>query len=124
MTEQPHWGTKSKLQTVVETPLFCRQAEKLFDKAERQELVLLLASNPFAGVEIPGTGGVRKLRFAMQGRGKRGGARIIYFFVDDRLPVYALRAYAKSAKTDLTEQERRQTAQLVGAIKATRKENK
>lgn len=124
MTKQTHWGTKKRLQTVVETPLFCRQAEKVFDEAERLELILLLASNPLAGSEIPGTGGVRKLRFAMQGRGKRGGARVIYYFVGERLPIYALLAYAKSAKTDLTEQERRQVAQLAAAIKVTRKEKK
>jgi len=122
LTKLTQWGINLQLRTVAETPLFCRQADKLFNEAERRKLISLLASNPFAGVEIPGTGGVRKLRFATQGQGKRGGARIIYFHVDDQMPVYALLAYAKSAKTDMTDSERQQVSKLATAIKAMRKE--
>ena len=120
MTKLTQWGIKLQLRTVAETPLFCRQADKLFNEAERRELISLLASDPLAGIEIPGTGGVRKLRFATQGQGKRGGARIIYFHVDDQMPVHALLAYAKSAKTDMTERERQQVLELATAIKAMR----
>ncbi len=65
------------MQTVAETPTFSRQADKLFREDEKRELINFLAENPLAGDEIPGTGGVRKLRFAVPGRGKRGGARVI-----------------------------------------------
>jgi hypothetical protein len=65
------------MQTVAETPTFSRQAEKLFSEDEKHKLINFLAENPLAGDEIPGTGGVRKLRFAASGRGKRGGARVI-----------------------------------------------
>ena len=61
------------MQTVAETPTFFRQADKLFSEDEKRELIHFLAQNPLAGDEIPGTGGVRKLRFAALGRGQRGG---------------------------------------------------
>jgi len=110
------------MQTVAETPTFTRQADKLFSEDERRELIDYLADNPLAGDEIPGTGGVRKLRFAASGRGKRGGARVVYFYGGDQIPLYALLAYAKSAKTDLNPGERRAVAAIVEAIKSTGRE--
>ena len=71
---------------------------------------------------MPGTGGVRKLRFAASGRGKRGGARVIYYYLDDAIPVYALLAYAKAAKTDLTPKERHAVSAIAAALKAAWKE--
>ena len=79
-----------------------------------------MARNPRAGDEIPGTGGVRKLRFAASGRGKRGGARVIYYYEDKATPIYALLAYAKARKIDLTPNERRAVSALAAAIKAAR----
>ncbi len=110
------------MQTVAETPIFTRQTEKLFSEDEKRELIDFLAENPLAGDEIPGTGGVRKLRFAASGRGKRGGARVIYYFLDETMPLYALLAYAKNAQDDMTPDEKRVVAALVVALKATRKE--
>lgn len=110
------------MQTVAETPTFTRQADKLFSEGERRELIDYLAENPLAGDEIPGTGGVRKLRFGALGRGKRSGARVIYFYGGENIPVYALLAYAKSAKTDLTPAERHAVAGIVKAIKSAGKE--
>ncbi len=112
------------MQTVAETPTFTRQADRLFSDSERKELIDYLANHPLAGDEIPGTGGVRKLRFAASGRGKRGGARVVYFYGGKDLPVYALLAYAKSAKTDLSPLERRTIRTLVAAIKRTGKERR
>ena len=112
------------MQTVAETPTFSRQADKLFNEEERRELIETLATSPLVGDEIPGTGGVRKLRFAASGRGKRGGARVIYYYVDEHMPVYALLAYANAAKIDMTSQERRAVARLAAALKAKRKEMK
>lgn len=66
------------MQVIAETPIFTRQTEKLFSEDEKRELIDFLAENPLAGDEIPGTGGVRKVRFAASGKGKRGGARVIY----------------------------------------------
>ena len=106
------------MHTAVEVPIFSRQADKLFDEDERRELIDVLAANPTAGDEIPGTGGVRKLRFGALGGGKRGGARVIYYYGGVELPIYALLAYAKSAKTDLTPVEKRTIAALATALKA------
>ena len=64
-------GYYSRMQTVAETPTFSRQADKLFSEDEKRELIDYLAENPLAGDEIPGTGGVRKIRFGASGRGKR-----------------------------------------------------
>jgi RelE toxin of RelE / RelB toxin-antitoxin system len=107
--------------TVVELPLFTRQADDLFSDADKQELIAFLAWNPLAGDVIPGTGGVRKLRFAASGRGKRGGARVIYYYLDDGMPLYALLAYPKNAKTDLSSGEKRMVTGLVQALKAARR---
>ncbi len=110
------------MQTVAETPTFARQADRLFSEEERKELIDYLADHPTAGDEIPGTGGIRKLRFAALARGKRGGARVIYFYGGQDIPIYALLAYAKSAKSDLNPVERRAVAAIVQAIKRARKE--
>ena len=55
---------------------------------------------PVAGDLIPGTGGVRKLRWGLDGRGKRGGARVIYFHHGAAMPLFALTAYAKNERAD------------------------
>ena len=110
------------VQTIAETPTFSRQADRIFTEAEKRELIAFLARNPLAGDEIPDTGGVRKLRFAAAGRGKRGGARVIYYFLDETIPIYALLAYAKAARTDLTPDEKRAVPALLAALKIARKE--
>ncbi|WJS84805.1 type II toxin-antitoxin system RelE/ParE family toxin [Paracoccus sp. TOH] len=112
------------MQTVAETPIFTRQTEKLFNEDEKRELIDFLAENPMAGDEILGTGGVRKLRFAASGRGKRGGARVIYYYLDETMPLYALLAYAKNARSDMTPDEKRTVAALATALKAAWKERK
>lgn len=110
------------MQTVAETPTFSRQVEKLFTEEEKRELIDFLAENPLAGDEIPGTGGVRKVRFAASGRGKRGGARVIYYYLDETMPLYALLVYAKNTKTDMTPDEKRAASALVALLKSARKE--
>ncbi len=109
------------MQTVAETPIFTAQCEKLFSEQEKQDLITFLAKNPTAGTIIQGTGGVRKLRFAVADKGKRGGSRIIYYYLDDTLPLYALLAYPKSAKSDLTSDEKQIVAHLVSTLKKLRK---
>jgi hypothetical protein len=70
---------------------------------------------------IPGTGGVRKLRWGLEGRGKRGGARVIYFHHGADMALFALTAFAKNERADLSQQDRNDfrqlTALLVGAFK-------
>jgi hypothetical protein len=91
--------------TVVETHEFLSKARKLMSEEERSELVDYLAWHPEAGVVIPGSGGVRKLRWALEGRGKRGGARVIYFFHDMDMPLYVFTAYAKNERENLDQAE-------------------
>jgi hypothetical protein len=67
---------------------FIAATRKLMDDAERAEFVGYLAYNPSVGVVIPGSGGVRKLRWGLEGRGKRGGARVIYYYHDMEMPLY------------------------------------
>ena len=112
------------MHTVAETPTFSRQADKIFSADEKRDLIAFLAKNPLSGEEIPGTGGVRKLRFAAGARGKRGGARVIYYYLDETMPLYALLAYTKAVRTDMTPDERRTVAALAAVLKATWKENK
>ena len=111
------------MQTVAETPTFTRQSDRIFSEDEKRALIDFLARNPLAGTEIRGTGGVRKLRFATAGRGKRGGARVVYYYFDEAVPIYALLAYEKTRKTDLTPDERRAVSALAAAIKTARKES-
>ena len=63
--------------TVVETARFSKDVKPMMSDSEREELVAFVAANPEAGEIIPETGGVRKIRWALAGRGKRGGARVI-----------------------------------------------
>jgi hypothetical protein len=92
--------------SVVETPEFLSATRKLMTDEERALLVDYLAYNPTAVDLVPGTGGVRKLRWALQGRGKRGGARVIYFHHDAGMPLFALTAFAKNERADLSQQDR------------------
>lgn len=68
--------------TIAETTLFIRQATSIWSDVERNEFVDFIANSPESGDIIPDTGGVRKIRWARQGMGKRGGARVIYFYHD------------------------------------------
>jgi hypothetical protein len=101
---------------VVETPDFVAAARRIMDEAERSSLVLFLAFNPEAGDLVPGTGGVRKLRWALAGRGKRGGARVIYYFHSERMPLFALDIYAKNERSDLSEDEKARLKQFVKTV--------
>jgi hypothetical protein len=94
------------MHTVVETPAYLSHAERLFTPEERTAVVDRVATDPDCGVLIPGGGGIRKVRFAFGGRGKRGGARVIYFLAGEQLPIFLLAVFAKNEKSDLTSKER------------------
>ncbi len=106
------------MQTVTETPIFTRKADALLSARERTDLITLLAWNPLAGDVIPGTGGVRKLRFAGGGRGKRGAFRVVYYVLTAELPIVAITLYGKNEKSDLTSAERDGARRIVDAMKA------
>jgi len=105
--------------TVVETPEFLSAMRKLMTEEQRAVLVDYLAYNPVAGDLIQGTGGVRKLRWGLEERGKRGGARVIYFFHSADTPLFVLTAYAKNEQADLSQKDRNDFRQLTKLLAET-----
>ena len=84
---------------------------------ERSDVVDYLAAYPKAGDLIQGTGGIRKLRWARDARGKSGGVRVIYYFHSERIPLYLLTVFGKNEKANLTAAERNALAGLVFTLK-------
>jgi mRNA-degrading endonuclease RelE of RelBE toxin-antitoxin system len=101
------------MQTVVEIPSYLADAERLFSPDEQKAIVDRLAADPVCGVVVPGGGGIRKVRFGFGGRGKSGGARVIYLFGGEDLPVFVLAAFAKNEKADLSASERNALGRIV-----------
>ena len=88
-----------------ETLRFERKALKLIRDEEIAEIQLYLCQFPERGAIIPDSSGIRKLRWASSGRGKRGGARVIYYFAVSKERILLLDIYAKNEKEDLTYKE-------------------
>ncbi|HEY2750418.1 type II toxin-antitoxin system RelE/ParE family toxin [Phenylobacterium sp.] len=107
----------TRLITVAETKVFIRQASAIWDDEEHDAFVNFIAANPEAGDLIPETGGVRKVRWTRPGSGKRGGARVIYFYHDPEHPLYLLLAYAKASRENLTADEKKAVRQLAAELK-------
>ena len=104
--------------TVVETEEFLRRVKPLLPASERMELVAFVGANPEAGEIIRGTGGLRKIRWALEGAGKRSGARVIYYYHNEHIPVFLLSAYSKNRKADLSPSERNVMRRLVPTLLA------
>ena len=82
--------------TVIETLEFIAWAAQVWDDAERRDFISWIAVNTDAGDVIPGSGGLRKVRWSRAGMGKRGGVRVIYFTRNERGEVVLLLVYAKA----------------------------
>lgn len=102
--------------TIVELPSFQKDADRIFDDEERDDLSDFISANPVFGDVISGTGGIRKLRWRARGSGKRGGARVIYYFRDLNMPVFLLAVYAKGDKMNLTMLERELMRRVVETL--------
>ena len=102
--------------TVAELPEYLRAAGKLLSEADRRAEVDYLATHPKAGDLIEGTGGVRKLRWARDGRGKSGGVRVIYYVHSEAMPLYLLTMFAKNERANLSKAERNGLAGLVDVL--------
>ena len=85
----------------IETPFFTKALERYLDDDEYAELQYHLNEHPEAGVVVPGSGGVRKLRWSVSGRGKRGGLRVIYFLRRARGEIWMLTLYGKSVRENI-----------------------
>lgn len=97
----------------IETHVFTRAIDELLDSEQYRYLQLALLLRPELGSTIRGSGGLRKMRWAVKGRGKRGGIRIIYFWDEPSETFYLLYAYRKNDREDLTPQQLRVFAALV-----------
>ncbi len=96
----------------IETPTFAADREQYLPDDEFAEFQQDLADRPDAGDLIPGGHGLRKIRVALQGRGKRGGARVIYYWRVAESQILLVVIFAKNVKVDLTK------AQLKALAKA------
>ncbi|PHS20418.1 MAG: toxin HigB-2 [Kangiella sp.] len=90
----------------VESPIFDKYRQNYLNDDEYRHFQSELLSNPKVGAVIQGTGGLRKVRVATKGKGKRSGARIIYYYFDNFKRFYLLTIYAKNEVTNLTPNER------------------
>jgi hypothetical protein len=96
---------------------FDRTADELLDDDDIRHIQWLLQKTPDAGVVVQGTGGLRKLRIPVRGRGKRGGGRLLYLYVQIRSVIYLMAVYAKSVQGNLTRADYRVFAALVEQLK-------
>jgi mRNA-degrading endonuclease RelE of RelBE toxin-antitoxin system len=100
---------------IVETTVFMRQVHKLLSDEEYRQLQIALIIRPDMGVIIRGGGGLRKMRWRSHGRGKRGGARVIYYWAVEQNQLLLLLMYPKNAQEDLTPAQLKMLRQAVEA---------
>lgn len=98
---------------IIETKSFTARIGDLLEDDDYRALQLELVQRPTAGSVIPGAGGLRKLRWALAGRGKRGGARVIYFWHPESARILMLFAYSKNEREDLTIAQRQVLRRIV-----------
>lgn len=107
---------RGPLMTIVETRTFIARATPLMDENDRDALKTMLAADSECGAVMRGTGGVRKVRVALHGRGKSGGARVVYYYRNEAMPLFLLTVFAKNEKDTLSRAERNDLAALVQAL--------
>lgn len=103
--------------TIAELKSAQRDLAKLLSNEEANELFDFLAVNPESGSVIPETGGIRKLRWVGQGKGKSKGIRICYFYHDLNMPLFILAVYGKGEQLRLTKREEREMSNFVRELK-------
>lgn len=87
---------------IIETSIFTNQVQALLSLEEYRKLQMALMIRPDLGTVIPGSGGLRKVRWSLSGRGKRGGVRTIYYWAVASDQILMLLMYAKNERDDLT----------------------
>jgi hypothetical protein len=98
---------------LIETPIFTRQVSTAMEDDEYRLFQLHLIQHPDAGDTIRASGGLRKIRWRLPGRGKRGGARIIYYWKKAADRLFLLFLYPKNVRTDLTPAQLRTLRELI-----------
>lgn len=98
---------------IIETPLFTKLIAGLMSDDEYKDLQEAIVIRPDRGSIIKNSGGLRKLRWALEGRGKSGGARIIYYWVTEFDQVYMLLAYPKNVTENLTDSQLKKLKTIV-----------
>jgi hypothetical protein len=98
----------------IETSVFTKTIRRVMTDEEYRQLQSALVVRPDMGDVIPGSGGLRKLRWKISGRGKRGGARVIYYWAVAPNEIYMLLAYVKAEQEDLTQKQLQMLRQIVG----------
>lgn len=102
----------------IETNLFSKQLSQYLTEDEYRELQNYLMGQPDAGVIIQGTGGLRKLRWSLSNKGKRGGIRVIYYWHLAEDQIYLMTLYAKNEMEDLSSEEKKILKQMIARWKA------
>ena len=100
----------------VHLPTYRRSAAALIDDEGQREIEASLCTDPYGGDVIVGTGGVRKLRVSLAGKGKSGGARLIYFYRQAKGRIYLILIYPKSRKDDLSQSECNEMRKLTAIL--------
>ena len=98
---------------IVETSIFSRRVDRLLSLEEYRHFQLFLSRHPNAGKVIPGSGGLRKVRWGGKGKGKRGGIRVIYYWDQGNNVIYLLFIFAKNERDDLTPQQLKLLRQIL-----------
>jgi hypothetical protein len=98
---------------IIETSVFTRQVQELLSDEEYRELQMTLVNRPDAGTVIVGGRGLRKLRWTMRGKGKRGGSRVIYYWAAAQDQLLMLFIYSKSEHEDLTREQLKTLRKIV-----------
>ncbi len=112
--------TLSMKSVFVESTIFEKHRDEYLSDDEYRLFQAELMLNPHLGDVIQGTGGLRKIRVASKGKGKRGGSRIIYYFLDEKRRFYLLTIYGKNEMSDLNAVQRKQ---LMAFMEAWRNEH-
>jgi mRNA-degrading endonuclease RelE of RelBE toxin-antitoxin system len=97
----------------IETPVFTKEVRDHLSAEEYRGLQLALVLRPEQGSVIPGSGGLRKVRWKAKGKGKRGGVRVICYWITEEDKIYMLMLYGKSDQADLTPAQARILRRLV-----------
>jgi mRNA-degrading endonuclease RelE of RelBE toxin-antitoxin system len=98
---------------IIETSVFTRQIQALLSDDEYRQLQLALVLHPDMGSIIQGSGGLRKVRWSMVGRGKRGGVRVIYYWAVSNDQILMLLIYTKKEQDDLTPGQVKMLRQII-----------